>query len=537
VGESLVVKSPWAWFRDIFARRRGEDPQQQVMFQLPYPVAGIRLTAEQTLELSAVWACIRIVATSLGSCKWNIYQPTGPEKRQLLYDDPTAWLLNTRPNPDMTAIGWREAMVMVAMSSGNSYAEIVRDGGNRVAALYPLEADRVLAKRDPETWELFYEYTAPGGEQVRLASRDVFHLRGPGLHGLMGDNIIARAAKSLAVAAAQERHSAAYFGQGANPGGVLELPTGVVLTEKRKAELKEEWAAKKQGPENAYKPMMLEAGWKWNQASNDPQKSQLVEARQFSVEEICRWFGVPPHKVQHLLHATFSNIEHQSIEFVRDAVMPWERAICQEADFKLFPQTRGPWRYTCIDLEPLKEGDAKSRADAAGIWRQNGIKTANEIREREGMNDVGPEGDVLLVQSNLTTIANIMNPPAKVAPSPAPADPASTEDAAAAVARAAVTAFVVTALERYARRLQNRRNDLAKRKPPDQVEGALAEERARLLPRLVEELAPAAPFAALALGRGLERSDLQLAAELVDAGHAPAAAAARALPASCPRPG
>lgn len=537
------MKSPWAWFRDLLARRRGDDPQQQIMHQMPYQVAGVSLTPAQTLELSAVWACISIVATSLGSCRWNIYQPTGPGKRVLLYDDPTAWLLNTRPNPDMTAIGWREAMVMVAMPFGNSYSEIVRDGSGRVAALWPLDADRVMPRRDPETWQLYFEYMEPGGALIKLAARDVFHLHGPSLHGLMGDNVVARAAKSLSVAAAQERHSAAYFGQGANPGGTLEMPPGATLGDKQYERLKADWAEKKKGPENAHKPMVLENGWKWNQSNSDPQKSQLVEARQFSVEEICRWFGVPPHKVQHLLRATFSNIEHQSIEFVNDAVTPWERRLCQEADYKLFPQTRGPWRYTCIDLDPLKEGDAKSQAEADAVWRQNGIKTANEIRERRGMNDAGADGDVLLVQSNLTTVQNIINPPkppAPAAPSPPTEDPAldpATEDAAAAVAREAVTAFVVTALERYSRRLQNRRADLAKRKPPDQVEGALAEERARLLPRLVEELAPAAPFAARALGRGLERADLQRAAELVDAGHAPAAAAAKALPSSCPRPG
>jgi HK97 family phage portal protein len=514
------------------------------MHQLPYPVAGIMLTPQQTLELSAVWACISIIASSIGRCRWDVYQPIGPGKRQVLYDDPVAWMLNTRPNPDMTAIGWREAMLMVCIPFGNSYSEIVRDGASRPAELWPLEADRVMPRRNPKTWQLYYEYRDPDGAVVELDARDVFHLRGPGLHGLMGDNVVARAAKSLAVAAAAERHAASYFGQGANPGGTLELPAGATLSDKAYARLKEDWAEKKKGPENAHKPMILEAGWKWNQASTDPQKSQLVESRQFSVEEICRWFNVPPHKVQHLLRATFSNIEHQSIEFVNDACSPWERRICQEADFKLFPQKRGPWRYTCIDLEPLKEGDAKSRAEAAGLWRQNGIKTANEIREREGMNHAGPDGDVLLVQSNLTTVQNIINPPkppAPAAPAPPPADPAvdpaTQDDAAAAVARQAVTAFVVTALERYARRLQNRRADLARRKPPDQVEGALAEERARLLPRLVEELAPAAPFAARALGRGLERADLQRAAELVDAGHPPAAAALKALPATCPRPG
>lgn len=543
------MKSPWAWFRDLLARRRGDDPQQQIMHQMPYQVAGVSLTPAQTLELSAVWACISIVATSLGSCRWNIYQPTGPGKRVLLYDDPTAWLLNTRPNPDMTAIGWREAMVMVAMPFGNSYSEIVRDGSGRVAALWPLDADRVMPRRDPETWQLYFEYMEPGGALIKLAARDVFHLHGPSLHGLMGDNVVARAAKSLSVAAAQERHSAAYFGQGANPGGTLEMPPGATLGDKQYERLKADWAEKKKGPENAHKPMVLENGWKWNQSNSDPQKSQLVEARQFSVEEICRWFGVPPHKVQHLLRATFSNIEHQSIEFVRDALTPWCRRLEQEADFKLFRQDRGPSKYTCIDTAPLSAGDAKSRMEAYGQARQNGIMNANECREREGLNSMGADGDVYLVQSNLTTIKNIVNPPKPPAPpappgrgtDPAPPadDPAADDEsgAANAVARDALLMFMSSAVERYARRLENRRADLAKKiNSPVKLEEHLDEERERQLPRLVAELEPAQRFALMAFGRELEPAEVRRAAALVIAGEPPLSAAAKALPASCPHP-
>jgi len=533
------VKSPWAWFRDLFARRRGDDPAQQMRFPLPYAVAGVQLTPEQTLELGAVWACLCIVGGSLGSCRWDVYQPTEPGKRDLLYDDPLAWLLNTRPNPDMTAIGWRESMVMTAMAFGNSYSEIVRDGANRPAQLWPLAADCVTPRRDPKTWNMFYEYRdQASGEVVELAARDVLHFRGPSITGLMGDNIVARAAKSLAVAAAAERHAASYFGQGANPGGTLELPAGATLNDTQYARLKADWAEKKKGPENAHKPMILEAGWKWNSSGTDPQKSQLVESRQFSVEEIARWWNVPLHKVQHLLHATFSNIEHQSIEFVRDCLQPWDRRMCQEVDFKLFPQNRGPWRYTCIDLTPLKEGDAKSQAEADAIWRQNGIKTANEIRERRGMNALGPEGDVLLVQSNLTTVENIINPPKPPAPKLPPADPPPADDSAQAIARAAVTAFVVTALERYARRLANRRADFKRQAKNDEAIAVLLDKaRAEERPRLLAELAPAEPFALRALGRPLRSEDLEPAVDLVDAGQAPAAAALKALPATCPRPG
>ncbi len=542
------MKSPLAWFRDLFARRDGQDPTQQQRYVLPYPVAGINLTADESLSLAAVWACITVIAQSIGSCRWNIYTPVD-NRREMLSEDPLIWLLNTRPNPDMTAIGWREAMLFVAIPFGNAYAEIVRDGGGRVVALWPLPYERVTPRRDPSTWELVYEYRQPDGTVVVLEASRVFHLRGPGLHGLMGENIIARAAKSLGVAAAQERHSAAYFGQGASPGGILTAP-GEVGDDKYKR-LKEDWSEKKKGPENAHKPLILEAGWDFKPITNDPVKSQLVEARQFSVEEICRWFGVPPHKIQHLLRATFGNIEHQSIEFARDALTPWCRRLEQEADFKLCPQRRAPWKYTIIDTAPLTAGDALSRAQAYAVGRQNGYLTANEIRASEGLNSIGPDGDVLLVQSNLTTIERLINPPAPPAPiapalppgAPAedPTDPEDQGDSAAedgvAVARQALTVLMSGALHRYTRRLENRRADLNRgASSPSTIEARLTEERAKLWPRLIEELADAQPFAAKALGRPLDAADLTFMQARLESGDRPAAAVAKLLPASCPRP-
>lgn len=393
-----------SWWKQLFARRR-EDPAQLVQHIPPVPEAGIRLTPDEALALSAVWACIDVIAKSIASCAWYVFRPLPGTRRELLEDDPLVWLLNTRPNPEMTGIAFREAMLYLAIPFGNAYAEIVPNGAGKVAELWPLDPERVTPRRDADNI-LYYEYRQPDGEAARLEQRQVFHLRGPTLNGLLGENIVARAARSLAVAAAAERYSAAFFGRGAHPSGVLEYPGK--LSEEQYNRLKTDWAEKRAGPQNAHRPMILEAGMKWTTTSIEPGKSQLVEARQFSVEDICRWFGVPPHKVQHLLRATFNNIEHLDIEFVRGALTPWCRRLEQEADYKLFPQARGPWRNTAIDTAPLSYGDALSRAQAHAVWRQNGIMSANEIRAREGLNDRGQDGDVLLVQSNLTTVENIL---------------------------------------------------------------------------------------------------------------------------------
>lgn len=489
------MKNPWEAVKSFFSNAfRGEDPQREMRWISPYPIAGLQLTPDQALSLSTVWGCIDIIGKGIASCAWNIYEPVpGTKRRKLLDSDFRAWVLNTRPNPEMTAIGFREAMLFQAIPFGNAYAEIVRDAGGRVTELWPLMSDRVMPRRNRETWALEYHYVQPDGSIAIFPSRKIFHLRGPGLWGLMGDNIIARAAKTLGVAAAQERYSASFFGQGAQPSGVLEFSGKLdPATHKR---LKEDWTDKFKGPDNAHKPIILESGMKWNSISVDPQKSQLVESRKFSVEEICRWFGVPPHKVQHLEHATFSNIEHSSIEFVRDSLKPWERRLCQEADAKLFDQNRGPWRCTEIDLSPLTRGDAQSRSQAHASWRQNGIMTANEIRAQEGLDDCGEDGDILLVQANLTTVQRIVAGDTGVLDeelNPEVDDEDDTEgdlpeesdaelDDVASLKRTSIKAALESSFDRYARRLNNRTAALRSKPNRGELIASFKEEQCRVI--------------------------------------------------------
>jgi HK97 family phage portal protein len=521
----------WSKFTRLFARNRGADPRQYERFMLQLP-SGIQLTEAQAMELSGVWACVHIIAVSIGACRINIAERTRAGK-MIRQSDEISWLLNTRPNPDMTAIGFREAMLFLAVPFGNSYAEIQRDRSGQPVGLWPIATDCVRPLRDPETWEMFYEVTEPNGAKFRLEQRDVFHMRGPGINGLLGDNVVARAAKSLAVVAAQERYAASYFGNGANPGGVLEYPGQ--LTPERHAMLADDFKKQRSGPENAHRPLILEEGMKWNATALHPQESQLIEERQFSIEEIARWFNVPLHKIQHLVHATFSNIEHQSIEFVRDCLTPWCRRFEQEADYKLFPPGRYMRFTTEIDTTPLKEGDAKSRADAYAILRQNGIMSANEIREKEGLNNIGEEGDVLLVQSNMATVENIINapPPGTTAPVESEdetedetEDEVETED----VNIEALRIILGMQFARYKRRMAARRTDLSKHLTPQQMESNLAEESHKQLSTMLAELSPCAPFAVRVLGRGLTLDDLEKGVALLNGGIGPMQASVVLLP-------
>jgi HK97 family phage portal protein len=373
---------------------------------MPASFSGLSLSRGDALMLSAVWACMAVIAQNIAASPCNVYEPVeGTKKRKRIEKDNRVWLLNVRPNEEMTAISFREALFFQALADGNAYAEIVRDRGGRVAALFPLMTELVTPRRD-DAGTLVYDVRNQTGTITTLEARDVFHLRGPSVSGLMGENLIARAARSLAVAAAHERFSASFYGRGAQLGGIAQFPGA--LTEPQKAALRESWENNHAGLGKAHRLLVLEGGATFTPTTVDPQKASLVEDKKFSVEEIARWFGVPLHKIQHLEHATFSNIEHQGLEFVNGCLFPWAGRFTQEANAKLFNTgSKGPWWYAELDLSHLVRGDAKTRAEAAGVWVANGIKSRNEVRAEEGLDDVGDDGDVLTVQLNMTTLERI----------------------------------------------------------------------------------------------------------------------------------
>lgn len=463
---------------------------------MPASFAGLQLSRDDALMLSAVWGCMYVISTNLAASPCNIYEPIeGTKRRKRIERDNRVWLLNVRPNDEMTAIAFREALLFAALADGNAYAEIARDRGGRVAALYPL-IDRVTPRRD-ESGVLVYD-VKEGLEVKTLQARDVFHLRGPSVSGLMGENVVARAARSLAVAAAHERFSAAFYGRGAQLGGIAEFPGK--LTEEQKTTLRESWEKNHAGLGKAHRLLVLEGGAKFTATTVDPQKASLVEDKKFSVEEIARWFGVPLHKIQHLEHATFSNIEHQGLEFVNSCLFPWAARFTQELNAKVFNTgAKGPWWYAELDLSHLVRGDAQARATAASAWVQNGIKTRNEVRAEEGLDDVGQPGDALTVQTNLTTLERVM----------------VVEPGAATTAQATrtLTAALASACARYTRRLSARVEAL-KTKPELERFALLAKFREEQIGVLLEDLQFFDAFAVERFGAPFSR---EMAAKVIAA--------------------
>jgi HK97 family phage portal protein len=387
--------------------------------------AGIWLTHDEAFRLSAVWACVTVIAKAIASSEWDVFSvaPNGDRTPQ---QQTITWrLLNLRPNDEMIPFAWREAMLILALVYGDGFSEIERDLAGRPYALWPIAPDRGDLRRN-QAGDLVLHVAQAEGGSIELPYQDVFHVHGPSIDGICGFDIVRVAARSLALAAAAERFGANFFGNNATVGGVLQ--SDQKLGEGKIGELQKN-INERHTRDKAWTWMVVDSGLKFQTTTTEPEKAQMVEARQHQIEEVCRWFGVPPHKVAHLLRATNNNIEHQGIEFERDAVIPWCERLRQEADWKLIPGSGRNLR-TRIATEWLAEGDTKTRAETDNILVTGGIMTRNEARRKRGWNSLGANGDVPTVNPGTTALKVALEPkPSPMAPTEPPEPTEAPEEA------------------------------------------------------------------------------------------------------------
>jgi len=389
-------------------------PRGSRLFFLGKTASGVRVTPETALANSVVWACIRYLSSTVAQLPCHVMRD-GKNGAERMNAHPVDWLLSKRPCPDLGSFNWRQAMLGNALRYGNAYAEIERDMRGLPIALWILHPDRVCVRRGDDG-QLVYEVWNPTGN-VLIPAMDMFHLRGFG-DGPVGYNVVEYAAQSIGWAQATELFGSTYFSEGMNPTGIVEVPAATRLTPEGQDELRSELKRLYSGPKSE-RTAIMDGGMKFTKVANNPNESQFIETRQHQVEEICRWFGVPPHKVMHMLRATFSNIEHQSIEVVVDSVTPWCRAFEDEADYKLFGNNR-MGLYTKVDTRGLLRGDHVSRAQYLKTMFEMGLPL-NRIMAIEDYNGIGPEGEVSFVSNNVQTLDRAING------DPAPGDPTAVD--------------------------------------------------------------------------------------------------------------
>jgi HK97 family phage portal protein len=382
------------------ARTSREKPDRSSAFIPGGTQAGVAVTVDTALNYSTFWGCVRVVSESFAQLPWKVYQKTSRGKKEVSGASNTvAWLLHVQPNPETTAFRFKRLLVMHALTRGNAYAEIERDTSGRPLWLWPLHPDRVTPIRDADG-ELAYEVRNAAGSLVIIPAADMLHFRGLGDDDMVGISVVAKAKESIGLGLAMERFGARFFKNGTHMGGVVKHPKQ--LSEAARKNL-EESLKKRASGENQNSTLVLEEGMGYEKIGIPPEDAQFLESRQFQVAEICRWFRVPPHKVQDLSRATWNNIEHQSIEFVTDTIVPWTCNFEEEANIKLFGRTNRGVFYTKFALNALLRGDATTRAAFYASGRQWGWLSVNDIREWEELNGIGKSGDQYLVPTNMTT--------------------------------------------------------------------------------------------------------------------------------------
>jgi len=383
-------------FRLLGRETQPDDPLDSRVF-VPRLQAGMNVTHDTAMQLAAVYRAVAYISSQIAMMPWRVMLESNGRK-ELRPSHPVDKMLNRLPNQEMTAYVFRETLIAHALTWGNGYAEIVRDRSNRPTELWPIPPDRVQPKRIDG--QVVYEISNSREGKSYLSQNDVYHLPGLGYDGLVGYSVITLAARSIGLGMASEQFGSSFFQNGTTASGVLQHPGE--LGAEAVNNLRESWNETHRGPGNANKPIILEEGMTWKQISIPPDDAQFLQTRQFQVDEIARWYGLPPHKLQSMENATFSNIEHQSIEVVTDSLQPWATRLEQEADRKLFSGRE--LFYTNIDMTELLRGDVNARTTYyRELWNLGAI-SVNEIRLREGFNPIGEEGDKHLVQMNLTTL-------------------------------------------------------------------------------------------------------------------------------------
>ena len=399
-------------FRSLFKARdkpKNRTPGSSYSFFFGGTTSGKPVNEHTAMQMTAVYSCVRILAEAVAGLPLHLYKYTASGGKEKALFHPLYFLLHDEPNPEMSSFVFRETLMTHLLLWGNAYAQIIRNGKGEVIALYPLMPNRMRVDRDSKG-ELYYSYTrysdeapAINGMTVTLRPSDVLHIPGLGFDGLVGYPPIAMAKNAIGLAMATEEYGAKFFANGAAPGGVLEHPGTIKDPQK----VKESWNMAYQGSSNAHRVAVLEEGMKYQPIGISPEQAQFLETRKFQINEIARIFRVPPHMVGDLEKSSFSNIEQQSLEFVKYTLDPWVIRWEQAISRSLLRFDEKKLLFAKFNVDGLLRGDYASRMNGYAIGIQNGFMCPNDARALEDMDLIPDElgGNRFLCNGNMVDLA------------------------------------------------------------------------------------------------------------------------------------
>lgn len=358
--------------------------------------AGVAVDAEAAQKVSAYYAGVRLLSNDVAKLPLDIFQrlPDGGKTRAR--NNPLYDLVHTKPNAWQSSFEWRRQGVRSIINRGNWYSRIVPGPRGPVDQLMPLNAERVKPVQ-LDSGRVTYQVRDQRTNIVTTLSQDqMFHVRGPSDDGVEGKSLLTWARDSIGLAMAQHGYAARLFSQGALHGGVISVPA--ILNDEASKRMADSWVTSQA---SWHRPKILEQGATYTESTLTPEDSQMLTSQQFSVTEMARWLGVPPHKIADLSRSTNNNIEHQGLEYVTDSLSPWlvliEQAILQQLIL-------APDRYFAeFNVDALMRGDSVARGEFYKSMFAVGAASPNEIRSRENQNNY-PDGDQYFVPANMRPI-------------------------------------------------------------------------------------------------------------------------------------
>ncbi|MBS3829810.1 phage portal protein [Proteus mirabilis] len=362
--------------------------------------SGKVVTADKAMQLSAVWACVRLLSESISTLPIKIYKSESDGSRSLAKDHPIYRLLCKQPNFEMTPSRFMLMVVASLCLRGNSFIE-KKYIGSKLVALEPLLPQNMMVKRSDQTGMLEYKYTDPLGQKTRtIPTNKIMHIRGFGMDGICGMIPVKIGRDVIGAALSVEESAAKIFENGLQSSGFLssEFP----LDDEQRERIRS-YLLSFVGSKNAGKMMVLEGGMKYNNVTMNPEAAQMLESRTFSIEEICRWFRVPPFMVGHMdkQSSWASSVEGMNMQFLTNTLRPLLVNIEQEISRCLLNGDDD--YYAEFSVEGLLRADSEGRSAYYTTALQNGWMSRNDVRRLENLPPI-EGGDIYTVQLNLTPL-------------------------------------------------------------------------------------------------------------------------------------
>lgn len=355
---------------------------------IPYPSNSTTgYPSDSALNVMVVYAAVRVLAETVAQLPLIVYRNLPDGGKERAKEHPLYRVLHTRANPYMTSFMWRETSMAHLVTWGNCYSEVVPNGVGEPAALYPLRPDRMTVSRASDG-SVKYEYAKPGQPRQTIPPARIFHIPGLAFDGLIGYSPVELMRNPLGLIRSAEAYGKRMLDNDARPS--TAILSKKILSEDSRRNLKASMASWR-GAGNAGKSAILEDDLDIKDFGFPAEQAQYLQSRRFQIEEIARGFRMQPHMIGDLSHGTFSNIEHQSLEFVKYTMLPWLERWEQRLTMRLVdPDDEGEY-FAEFLVDGLERADSVARAASLNIQRSAGVINADEWRAVENRNPL-PDG-------------------------------------------------------------------------------------------------------------------------------------------------